>query len=95
MFDRIIHTLLLHFTETKIKILDARLNIPSISHQTHSCVILSIFLSNEHICYGISITGLKPIHASGHTFYTPWKRSKTSGFLFSGGIEKNQWHEMG
>ena len=29
-------------------------------------------------------------------FYTPWKDQKTKGFLmFSGGIEKDQWHEMG
>ena len=30
------------------------------------------------------------------SFYTPWKHQKTSGFLmFSGGIERDQWHEMG
>ena len=29
-------------------------------------------------------------------FYTPWKHQKTSGFLiFSGGIERDQWHELG
>ena len=29
------------------------------------------------------------------SFYTPWKHQKTSGFLmFSGGIEKEHWHEM-
>ena len=29
-------------------------------------------------------------------FYTPWKYQKTSDFLtFSGGIERDQWHEMG
>ena len=29
------------------------------------------------------------------SFYTPWKHLKVSGFLtFSGGIEKDQWHEM-
>ena len=29
-------------------------------------------------------------------FYTPWKDQKTSGFLiFSGGIERNNWPEMG
>ena len=28
--------------------------------------------------------------------YTPSKHQKTSGFLlFSGGIERDQWHEMG
>ena len=26
----------------------------------------------------------------------PWKHQKTRGFaMFSGGIEKDQWHEMG
>ena len=30
------------------------------------------------------------------SFYTPWKHEETSGFLiFSGGIERDQWHEMG
>ena len=30
------------------------------------------------------------------SFYTPWKYEKTSRFLiFSGGIERDQWHEMG
>ena len=30
------------------------------------------------------------------SFYTPWKHQKTSGFLmFSGGIERDYWHEMG
>ena len=30
------------------------------------------------------------------SLYIPWKYQKTSGFLmFSGGIEINQWHEMG
>ena len=30
------------------------------------------------------------------SFYTPWKHQKTSGFLmFSGGIERDQWHEIG
>ena len=29
-------------------------------------------------------------------FYTPWKHQKTSVFLmFLGGIERDQWHEMG
>ena len=29
-------------------------------------------------------------------FYTPWKHKKPRGFLmFSGGIERDQWHEMG
>ena len=28
------------------------------------------------------------------SFCTPWKHQKTSGFLFSGGIEREQWHEM-
>ena len=28
--------------------------------------------------------------------YTPWKHQKTSAFLmFSGGIERDQWHEIG
>ena len=30
------------------------------------------------------------------SFYTPWKQQKTSGFLmFSGGIKRDLWHEMG
>ena len=30
------------------------------------------------------------------SFDTPWKHQKTSGFLmFSGGITRDQWHEMG
>ena len=30
------------------------------------------------------------------SFDTPWKHQKTSGFLmFSGGIKRDQWHEMG
>ena len=30
------------------------------------------------------------------SFYIPWKHYKTFGFsLFSGGIERDQWHEMG
>ena len=29
------------------------------------------------------------------SFYTPWKHEKISDFLtFSGGIERDQWHEM-
>ena len=29
------------------------------------------------------------------SFYTSWKHQKTRGFLmFSGGIEREQWHEM-
>ena len=29
------------------------------------------------------------------SFYTPWKHQKTRGFLmFSGGVEREQWHEM-
>ena len=30
------------------------------------------------------------------SFYSPWRHQKTSGFeMFSGGIERDQWHEMG
>ena len=30
------------------------------------------------------------------SFYTPWKHQKTKGFLmFFGGIERDEWHEMG
>ena len=30
------------------------------------------------------------------SFYTPWKHQKTYGCLmFSGDIERDQWHEMG
>ena len=30
------------------------------------------------------------------SFYHPEKHQKTSGFLmFSGGIERDEWHEMG
>ena len=28
------------------------------------------------------------------SFYTPWKHQKTSGFLFSGGIERAQWQKI-
>lgn len=28
------------------------------------------------------------------SFYTPWKHYKTNDFMFSGGIEKNSWHEI-
>ena len=29
------------------------------------------------------------------SFYIPWKHQKTFGFLmFSGGLERDQWHEM-
>ena len=39
---------------------------------------------------------INSFRATGHFLYTPWKYQKTSGFLmFSGGIERNQWHEMG
>ena len=34
-------------------------------------------------------------HGTG-LFYRPWKHQKTSGFLiFTGGIKRDQWHEMG
>ena len=30
------------------------------------------------------------------SFNTPWKHQNTSGFrMFLGGIERDQWHEMG
>ena len=30
------------------------------------------------------------------SFDTPWKHQKTRGFMmFSGGIKRDQWHEMG
>ena len=30
------------------------------------------------------------------SFDTPWKHQKTGGFMmFSGGIKRDQWHEMG
>ena len=29
------------------------------------------------------------------SFYILWKHQKTIGFMFSGGIERNQWYEMG
>ena len=36
---------------------------------------------------------VKPISCC--LFYTPWKHQKTFDFLmFSGGIEKDHWHEM-
>ena len=36
---------------------------------------------------------ISPFHIS---FYTHWKRQKTRGFLiFSAGIERDQWHEIG
>ena len=37
----------------------------------------------------------KPFYIIG-LFFTPWKHQKTRGFLiFSGCIEKHQWHETG
>ena len=36
-----------------------------------------------------------PFHATD-LFWYPWKHEKTRGFLtFSGGIKRDQWHEMG
>ena len=29
------------------------------------------------------------------SLYAPWKHQKTRGFLFSGGIERDQWHKIG
>ena len=30
------------------------------------------------------------------SYYMPWKHEKTFGFfMFSGGVERNQWHEIG
>ena len=30
------------------------------------------------------------------SFYTPWKHQETLGFMMiSGGVERDQWHEMG
>ena len=47
-------------------------------------LILTSFLS--------TLTHFMPLAS----FYIPWKLQKTRGFLmFSGGIEKDQWHEMG
>ena len=41
---------------------------------------------------GISLTHFMPLVP----FYIPWKHQKTSDFLmFSVGIERDQWHEMG
>ena len=37
-----------------------------------------------------------PFYASGFFLYLPRKHQKTRGFLmFSGGIEIDQWHEIG
>ena len=45
--------------------------------------------------YFFSKTAFKPFHATGLFLY-PLKHQKTSCFLmFSGGIERNQWHELG
>ena len=35
---------------------------------------------------------LKPFHV---TALFPWKHQKTSFVAFSGGIERNQWYEIG
>ena len=38
---------------------------------------------------------INPFHTTGLS-YTPWKHQKTRGFLmFSAGIEKYQWYDMG
>ena len=42
-----------------------------------------------------SIGFINPFHSTGFFLY-PWKQQKTRGFLmFSGGIERDQWHEIG
>ena len=38
---------------------------------------------------------INPFHAIG-LFDTPWKHQKTKGFpIFSGGIQRDQWDEIG
>ena len=45
-----------------------------------------------HILFSSVLTRFMPLIS----FYTPRKHQKTRGFLmFSGGIERDQWHEMG
>ena len=40
----------------------------------------------------VNLTDFMPLVS----FYTPWKNVKTRDFLmFSGGIEKYYWHEIG
>ena len=58
--------------------------------------VFSFFFENHVICiYFFSKTAFKPFHATGLFLY-PLKHQKTSCFLmFSGGIERNQWHELG
>ena len=45
--------------------------------------------------YEQNIQNLNPFHATD-LFRYPLKTSENKGFLmFSGGIERDQWHEMG
>ena len=52
-----------------------------------ACLLLQLFFSFS--CF------FNPFRATDF-FYTPGLHQKTSGFLmFSGGIKRDQWHEMG
>ena len=56
------------------------------------CTVYHIrFLCNKSLLVTTSITHFSPV---SH-FYTPWKRQKTFGLAFSGGIEMWHWTKMG
>ena len=54
--------------------------------------VSDIELLRNRILIFMQLTHFMPLVS----FYTFWKHQKTKGFLvFSGGIEREQWHEMG
>ena len=61
-------------------------------HLVHSWILYPIRISNAVNHNSIFLAHFMPLVS----FYTPRKRQKTKDFLmFSGGIERDQWHEMG
>ena len=66
------------------------------------CCTISIVHSEQALIYGKVISWISKLgqhlgnlfYTTG-LFYTPGKHHKTNGFLiFSGGLEREQWHEM-
>ena len=72
------------------RILVYYLNIKMLLLLVHHNLIKFIvlhFLHSSYLTHSIQLVSL---------FLSPWKHKKTRGFLmFSGGIERGQWHEMG
>ena len=67
-----------------------------LSIQTVKKVLWKQVFMRPHGKYNFITNGGKLTHfMSRISFDTPWKRQKTSDFLmFSGGIKRDQWHEM-